>query len=113
MSFACVSEPFRAANLLGERALYDVVAIAADGPVVASSGPGKVGAERRVGEELALDVLFVIAGGRPEHFDDRRVLGWIGRMARRGVTICGVSGGPVILAKAGNMPRPCWRPFPT
>src|SRR6056297_1289260 len=96
MSFACIAEPFRAANLLGGGGLYDVVTIAAEGLSVASSGPAKVGALAVVGEDLALDFLFVIAGGHAERFVDRRVLAWIGRMARKGVCICGVSGGPVI-----------------
>ena len=103
MSFASVAEPLRAANLLAGRVLYDVVTIGAGGAEVASSGPAHVTARAGLGTDLALDFLFVIAGGRPEGFADRRVLGWIGRMARKGVVIGGVSGGPVILVKAGVM----------
>ncbi|MGR3290175.1 MAG: GlxA family transcriptional regulator, partial [Paracoccaceae bacterium] len=46
---------------------------------------------------------FVVAGGDPAAFTDRRVLNWIARMARTGTQLGGVSGGPVILARAGLM----------
>ena len=56
-----------------------------------------------VGDNLDLDYLFVVAGGDPMSFNDRAVFNWLARMARNGVRMGGVSGGPVILAKAGLM----------
>ncbi|GAB4281866.1 MAG: GlxA family transcriptional regulator [Roseovarius sp.] len=103
MSYASTVEPLRAANLLGGRRLYDVVEIGRDRAPVRSSGAAQVVPAARVGEDLALDYLFVVAGGNPMAFDDRRVLGWLARMARAGVRMGGVSGGPVILARAGLM----------
>ena len=46
-------------------------------------------------------MVFVCAGGNPATFDDRRVFAWLRRLARQGVTIGGISGGPYVLAKAG------------
>ncbi len=37
----------------------------------------------------------------PATFDDRATLAWLRRLARRGVAIGGISGGPYVLAKAG------------
>ncbi|MCG6901244.1 MAG: GlxA family transcriptional regulator [Rhodobacter sp.] len=102
MSYACVVEPFRAANLLARRVLYEMVHFSSGG-AVPSSGAVVAGATAEVGETPDLDILFVVAGGDPAGFDDARVLGWLGRMARRGVVLGGVSGGPVILARAGLM----------
>ena len=102
MSYACVVEPFRAANLLSGQELYRLVHFSTDG-AVRSSGSAVVEATVRVGEMPSLDCLFVVAGGEPELFDDPNVFGWLGRMARRGTVLGGVSGGPVILAKAGLM----------
>lgn len=102
MSYACVVEPFRAANLLSGQELYRLVHFST-GRAARSSGSAAVEATYRVGEMPSLDCLFVVAGGEPELFDDPDVFGWLGRMARRGTVLGGVSGGPVILAKAGLM----------
>ena len=46
-------------------------------------------------------MMFVCAGGNPATFDDRSVFGWLRRLARKGVAIGGISGGPYIVARAG------------
>ncbi len=103
MSYASTVEPFRAANLLSNRVLYDIVNIAVSGDAALSSGAAFVRADARVGDALTLDYLFVVAGGDPVAFQDRKVLNWIAAMARKGAQLGGVSGGPVILARAGLM----------
>ena len=50
-----------------------------------------------------LDFLFVCAGGDPMAFRDRATLAWLRYLSSQGVRIGGVSGGPVILARAGIM----------
>lgn len=102
MSYACTVEPLRAANLLARRKLYDVVHFAAD-EQAQSSGAASITAACRIGETPDLDLLLVIAGGDPTSFRDASALAWLQRMARRGVQLGGVSGGPVILAMAGLM----------
>jgi transcriptional regulator GlxA family with amidase domain len=103
MSYASTVEPLRAANLLSREALYEVINITPDGQPVQSSGAACVTAQARVGDRLDLDYLFVVAGGDPVAFNDRSVLNWLARLARFGVQMGGVSGGPVILARAGLM----------
>lgn len=103
MSYASTAEPFRAANLLARRVLYDVVNITATDSMIPSSGAGQITAPARLEDRLPLDILFIVAGGDPASFSDRRVLNWIARMSHTGVMLGGVSGGPVILAKAGVM----------
>ena len=103
MSYASSVEPFRAANLLSNHTLYEVINISVEGDLVQSSGDANVSVQAHVGDELALDYLFVIAGGNPAKFDNRRVFSWLNRQARQGVKLGGVSGGPVILARAGLM----------
>ena len=103
MSYAALTEPMRAANLLARRPLYQMTNISHDGAPVASSGDTLVRAQARVGDALDLDYLFVVAGGDPTRFNDRHVMNWLARMARSGVPLGGVSGGPIILARAGLM----------
>jgi transcriptional regulator GlxA family with amidase domain len=54
-----------------------------------------------VGTDRDVDMLFVCAGGNPATFNDRQVFAWLRKLARRGATIGGISGGPYILARAG------------
>ena len=103
MSYASLIEPMRAANLLAGHMLYEMIHITTqDGPIH-SSGMASVTPQAKVGDDLDLDYLFVIAGGDPTGFDDPRVTNWLARMARQGARLGGVSGGPVILARAGLM----------
>jgi transcriptional regulator GlxA family with amidase domain len=50
---------------------------------------------------LASAMVFVCAGGNPTTFDHPPTLAWLRRLARAGVTIGGISGGPYVLARAG------------
>jgi len=102
MSYSCTMEPLRAANLLARRPLYDVVHFGV-GEAVQSSGAAFVGVDHQVGEMVDLDLLLVVAGGDPFAVRDKAVLGWLKKLARRGVRIGGVSGGAVVLANAGLM----------
>jgi transcriptional regulator GlxA family with amidase domain len=100
MSYACVVEPLRAANLISGRELYRLVHIGAHRTVTASCG-AVVSCNAKVGAAEKLDLLLVCAGGDPAAFDDRATLAWLRRLAVGGTRIGGVSGGPFILAKAG------------
>ncbi|MDG1530711.1 MAG: GlxA family transcriptional regulator [Paracoccaceae bacterium] len=102
MSYAGVTDPLRAANLLNGSTLYDVTHFGL-GAICQSSSAAQIVPDKKVGEFPKLDYLFVIAGGSPESFNDKKALNWLAGYARRGTVICGVSGGPVILAKAGLM----------
>ncbi len=103
MSYACCVEPFRAANLLGQRDLYRVRHFGL-GATVQSSGAGSVAAE--VISKTArprLDLLVVVSGGDPFVHTGGELGAWLRQMALDGTQIGGVSGGPVVLALAGLM----------
>lgn len=103
MSHAALVEPMRAANLLAGRDLYEMVTIGPSLAPVSSSGAALVMPQAVVGADLALDFLFILAGGDPLAHDDRAMAHWLARLARQGVVLGGVSGGPVVLARAGLM----------
>jgi transcriptional regulator GlxA family with amidase domain len=101
LSYASAVEPLRAANRLSGRSLYTWSHISAQArPVTASSGLA-IAADRSIGEDFALDTILVCAGGNPALHRNARTLSWLRKLARRGVRIGGVSGGPYILARAG------------
>jgi transcriptional regulator GlxA family with amidase domain len=101
MSYAVTIEPLRAANSLSGRELYRWCNICLDGAAARASNGTMILADRRVGDDLELDMLLVCAGGNPTVFDDRPTFRWLRSLARRGVRIGGVSGGPYVLARAG------------
>lgn len=102
MSYSCIVEPLRAANLLARRPIYEVVHFGAM-PLVQSSGGAAIEPQHPVGKMVDLDLMLVVAGGDPFAIEDRAMFGWLAKLARRNVRIGGVSGGSVVLANAGLM----------
>lgn len=103
MSYASLAEPFRGANQLGQSELYRIIDIGVNGDPVQSSGAANIVPSTTIADIPKLDYLFVVAGGNPLSFNDKKVMNWLRRMARTGLCLGGVSGGPVILALAGLM----------
>lgn len=100
MSFASTVEPLRAANLLARETLYDVVHFAETDDVHSSNGT-YTDATLGIDNLHDLDLLLVVAGGNPFAFANPAVFAWLRRMARQVPKVGGVSGGPVVLARAG------------
>lgn len=103
MSYASVVEPLRAANLLAGKELYRWIHISPGPATVTASCGATVPCPVEAGDAVKLDLLLVCAGGNPTAFKDRVTLQWLKTLAARGLRIGGVSGGPVILARAGIM----------
>ncbi len=101
LSYASTIEPLRAANRLSGRTLYRWTHISATGQQSEASSGLQIATEHKVGDNFELDTIFVCAGGNPALFRNQRTLAWLRTLARRGVRIGGVSGGPYILARAG------------
>jgi transcriptional regulator GlxA family with amidase domain len=102
MTYASAVEPLRAANQLTGKTLYRWWhAAPADKPAIASNGAAVIPDHKFGADPDALDLMMVCAGGNPATFNDKRTFAWLRRLAARGVTIGGISGGPFILAKAG------------
>jgi transcriptional regulator GlxA family with amidase domain len=102
MSYAAAVEPLRAANQLSGKTLYRWwQATPGDIPAIASNGVAVLPNRKfgTMGEQP--DLMLVCAGGSPGTFKDRSTFAWLRKLAGRGVIMGGVSGGPLILAKAG------------
>jgi transcriptional regulator GlxA family with amidase domain len=102
MSYASAVEPLRAANRIAGKILYRWWhASPGNQPAIASSGAAVL-PDFTLGSNVAeLDLLLVCAGGNPATFNDRSTFTWLRKLARKGVAIGGISGGPFVLAKAG------------
>jgi transcriptional regulator GlxA family with amidase domain len=103
MSYACVVEPLRAANLMAGREIYRWVHVSSREKSVTASCGAAVPCPATIRQVGKLDLLLVCAGGEPANFQDAATLAWLRRLAVSGTRVGGVSGGPFILAKAGIM----------
>jgi AraC family transcriptional regulator, glycine betaine-responsive activator len=101
MSYASATEPLRAANLLAGRDIYRIVNFSPDGRQVLSSGGAIIPAEPLPGRQSGLSTVFVCAGGSPRDWQYPQLLSCLRQLAREGVRIGGISGGPYLLAQAG------------
>lgn len=101
MSYAAFIEPFRAANSLAGRTLYIWTHITLDGRAVRASNGVTLLAENQIGDAIGVDMLMIFAAGKPADFHDSVCFGWLRQVARQGIVMGGVSGGPYLLARAG------------
>lgn len=101
MSYASLIEPFRAANRLSGRALYEWTHYSIDGQPVRPSTDVAMQVDGIIDGNLNIDMLLVCAGGNPALFDHRPTFAVLRRLAARGVVVGGVSGGAYLLARAG------------
>jgi transcriptional regulator GlxA family with amidase domain len=103
MSFAAAIEPLRAANLLGRRRHFELLFATPSGAPARSSAGTLVPADVPFGRAQDVDLALVIAGGDPLHAEIDPLMRWLRRLDRQGVRLGGISGGPVVLARAGLM----------
>ncbi|OJG00111.1 GlxA family transcriptional regulator [Pararhizobium antarcticum] len=101
MSYASAVEPLRAANLLAGRDIYLLSNHVAEGDKALTSSSIPVPAEPLPGRGADLNMVFVCAGGTPVDWEVPAVLACLRQLARDGVRIGGISGGPYVMAAAG------------
>ena len=101
MAFASAIEPLRSANRLAGKALYEWRIFAeSTEPVPASNGIAVV-PERPLSEVERFPVLILCSGTGTEDYFDDRLFGQLRRLSRNGAQIGGLSGAPLLLARAG------------
>jgi AraC family carnitine catabolism transcriptional activator len=97
------TEALRIANQNSGQSLYDWSFVSLDG------GPVRAGNGMMVAPEASIDrapdfaTLIVCAGNQPTQYLDRRLLNWLRRLARYGVTLGALDTGTFALAAAGLM----------
>ena len=101
LPYSSTVEPLRAANQLSGATIFTWKHVSLDGrPVHASNGIALV-ADHGLDDQPGLDIVFVCAGTGIEGFEHGPTLSWLRALARQGVLIAGISGGPHVLASAG------------
>lgn len=101
LSTASALEPLRAANQFSPNLAYDIALLSTSG-TVAKSSVGAVFETRHFRDAVPLyDLIFVVAGGDPARVSDPALFAWLRQADRNGAALGGISGGAVILARAG------------
>ena len=100
LAYASAIEPLRAANRLSGRDLYRWSHVSIDGQPAPASNGVSIRADCGLSDDVRFDYVFVCAGGNPAAFQHAPTFAWLRQLARRGVKLGGVSGGPYVLARA-------------
>jgi len=101
MAYAAAIEPFRAANKLSGSTLYAWSHVTPDGQPVRASNGVHIVPDAGLIDPMPFDLLIVCAGGNPAGFQHAPTFSFLRRAARRRIPIAGVSGGPLVMARAG------------
>jgi len=101
LSYASAVEPLRAANTLSGRPLYRWTNLTIDDATAHASSGIAIAPDGSIGAETEFDTVFVCVAGNPSAFQHQPTFQWLRRLARQGVRLAGVSGGPLVLARAG------------
>lgn len=94
-------DPFRAANYLSARKVYEWTLLSLDGELVRASNGVDFAVDAGISARPSLDTVFVCSSWSPESFHDRQLFGWLRHLVRSGATIGGIDTGAVVLAHAG------------
>lgn len=103
MSFASIVEPLRVANLLARQPQFEINCHSLSGESALSSFGAKITTTPINSMDLNCDLALIVAGGDPFSIESSALYSWCRSLDRRNIRIGGISGGPVILAKAGLM----------
>lgn len=101
MSTATALEPLRAANMFLPSLGYDITLLSTSGTQATSSSGARFDTKPCREAQPLFDLIFVVAGGDPARLNDPALLDWLRQADRNGAALGGISGGAVILAKAG------------
>ncbi|PQO24552.1 AraC family transcriptional regulator [Rhodobacteraceae bacterium WD3A24] len=101
LSFACAIEPLRITNRISGRELYSWKLAGESGAPVTCSNGIAFRVESDLGELSRDDIVLICGGTEVQRATTRRLLSWLRREARRGVTMGGLCTGSYALAKAG------------
>ncbi len=101
MSTAAALEPLRAANLFAPSPAYEITLLSMAGTQAASSIGAAFPAQPWRDVPPDFDLVFVVAGGNPARIADPSLFAWLRQAERGGAALGGISGGAVVLARAG------------
>jgi AraC family transcriptional regulator, glycine betaine-responsive activator len=97
------TEALRIANQSSGQNLYDWSFVSVDGASVRAGNGMMVAPDASIADDPAFSTLIVCAGNHPTQYLDRRLLNWLRKLERHGVTLGALDTGTFALAAAGLM----------
>ncbi|MWB77361.1 helix-turn-helix domain-containing protein [Pseudooceanicola sp. 216_PA32_1] len=101
LSFASAMECLRIANRMSGLPLYEWTLTSEDGEMVSCSAGTTFAVDGPLGELSREDTVLLCAGIAVQDETSRRLLNWVRREARKGLTVGGLCTAAYVLAKAG------------
>ena len=101
LCFSCALESLRIANRMSERPLYEWILVGEGGETVNCSAGTSFALDGDLGELQRDDIVLVCGGIDVQASTTRKMLNWLRREARRGLTLGGLCTAGYTLAKAG------------
>jgi transcriptional regulator GlxA family with amidase domain len=101
MATTAFLDPFRAANYIAARALYDWILLSKDGNPVPASNGTTWHADMSALSRPIVDTVILSASWSPERHDAAVPAGWLRDLARMGTPVGGIDTGAVPLARLG------------
>lgn len=101
IAFTSMLEPLRMANQLRGSTLYEWVILSVDGQPVAASNGLMLSPDAGIDRAGQLDLVCICGGLDVRLAGDRKLLGWLVRLAQKGVMLAGICTGTYLLARAG------------
>ncbi|MCA0995041.1 GlxA family transcriptional regulator [Alloyangia pacifica] len=101
LSTSAALEPLRAANLFSPDLAYDITLLSNTGTTAVSSVGAAFQTQFFRDAAPLYDLIFVVAGGDPARITDPALMAWLRQADRNGGALGGISGGAVVLARAG------------
>ncbi|MFY0679963.1 MAG: GlxA family transcriptional regulator [Thalassovita sp.] len=103
LSFAAAVECLRLANRMAERELYQWQVQSEEGVNVACSAGSEFQVDGALGELSQDDTVLLIGGVNVQKATTKKLISWLRREARKGLTLGGLCTATYALAKAGLM----------
>ncbi len=101
LSFAAAVESLRIANRMAEKELYSWQIIGEGGGVISCSAGSGFTLDGDLGDLQRDDFVMICGGIDVQAATNKRILGWLRREARKGVTVGGLCTAAYTLARAG------------
>ena len=101
LCFASALEALRIANRLSGQTIYEWTLVGEGGETVTCSAGTEFRLDADLTELKRDDTLLVCGGVNIQHVTSKKLLGWLRREARRGITMGGLCTASYCLAKAG------------
>ena len=101
LSFSAAVESLRIANRMAGRTLYEWRIIGEGGDVIRSSSETMFQVDADLEEVNRDDIIMICGGINVQAATTKRLLGWLRRESRKGVTVAGLCTAAYTLARAG------------